>query len=368
MNRIAVIPLVLVCHLASALAQPCPCDCDEDRSVHVHELATGINVALERMNVDRCRAADSDRDAQVEIAELVSGVDAALHGCPPPPPTPTPDMRPSQAELDAARALWADAGYTHYEYRYFLGCFCFGPHDVMLEVLDGKVVEIRDPATGQAIDVPYADLFMTVDELFDLIQSELTTAASLRVEFDAVTGHPTHYSADPRLDVVDEELAVRISNLQPVTNPCSATDDCDDFAEICIVPGGFVGCGVCFDASMACESDTDCSGVGEICEAIGLTPQSCACDPSVRVCKPGCTIDTDCPSGTVCDPDHHCVPKRCSSEESCPTQFACLLPPDSRTGECRRRNCTGPADCPSEGFCVERQCYPRPGRCEVVPP
>ncbi len=368
MSRLSRAILVIVTMACGALAQPCPCDCDDDRRVRVHELATGINIALERMEASRCPAADGDGNSEVEVNELVSGVDAALHGCVAPTPTPVPDGRPTQAELDAARAAWNAAGYTHYEYRYFLGCFCFGPHDVELEVLNGKVVAIRDPATGRDLNVEFADLYLSVDQLFDRIQSDLVGTHRLDVQFDTETGHPTEYSVDPVRELADDELTVRIDNLRPVEGSCTNADECDSFAEICVDPGGFVGCGACFDAMSDCDTDSDCDGEPQICQRIGLKPGSCACDPSVRVCQPGCTTDSDCPFGTTCDPDHHCVPPRCIDDSTCPDNFTCLFAPDARTGSCLRTHCPDLGQCADDGFCVNGRCYPRPGRCGVVPP
>ncbi len=336
--------------------------------MRIHELATGINVALDRMGLDRCPPADANADSRVEISELVAGVDAALYGCDKNPPTPTPESRPSQQDLDAARARWASAGFTHYEYRYNVSCFCPGPHDVVIEVIDDKVVDTRDPENGQPVTVQIPGLLFTVPQLFDRIQSELETADTLRVDFDPDTGHPIEYYVDPVTELADEELWVRITNLQPVDNSCSSAGECDGFAEICIEPGGFIGCGVCFPAMSECEADVSCGGNAQICEPIGLSAQSCACDPSVLVCKPGCQSDAECAPGTACAPDHRCVPVRCNSDESCPPQFVCRLPPDSRTGECLRRSCTSASDCADAGYCVEQQCYTRPGRCEIIPP
>lgn len=360
--------LVVLAVAGMAVAQSCPCDCDDNRAVRIHELQTGVNVALERTDLERCPAADADESGAVEVGDLVSGVNAAMLGCVQPVATPTPIPRITVDELDAARRLWASAGYSHYEYRYRLGCFCRGPNDVIIEVLDGEIVAFRHPDTGKLVNLEFRNLFFTIPELFDRIESEIQTAYRLSVELDQTAGYPIEFSVDPVRQIVDEELWISITDLHPVTDTCSDADACDGFADTCIEPGGFVGCGVCFPPESECNTDDECVGNARICAPIGLNPKTCACDPSVKVCQQGCWTDGDCTVGQSCDPSHHCVAQRCNGDESCPTHFECILPPDSRTGECRRRICGEATDCSANGFCVGLQCYPSPGRCEPIPP
>jgi hypothetical protein len=352
----------------TASAESCPCDCDDNGAVRVHELQTGVNIALERAEMQRCPAADADESGAVEVGDLVSGVNAAMTGCVQPVATPTPIPRLTIDELDDARRLWAAAGYSHYEYRYRLGCFCYGPLDVIIEVLDGDIVAFRDPEAGNLVNVEFRDLFFTVPELFDRIESEIDRAHWLRVVLDETTGYPIEFSVDPVLEIADDELSTSISDLHPIDNTCSDADECDGFADTCVEPGGFVGCGVCFPAEDLCDSDAECGGNAQICAPIGLSAMNCACDPSATVCQQGCWTDGDCSVGQSCDASHHCVAQRCNGDESCPNYFECILPPDSRTGECRRRLCSEAADCSAGGFCVGLQCYASPGRCEPIPP
>jgi hypothetical protein len=64
------------------LSAGCAGDCDGDRAVSISELISGVNIALGRAPVDRCRAMDSDSDGTVSISELIQAVNAALGGCP----------------------------------------------------------------------------------------------------------------------------------------------------------------------------------------------------------------------------------------------------------------------------------------------
>ncbi len=352
--------------LASALAvaipasaQPCPCDCDYDQRVAINELTMSVGISLEREDSGRCLQADGDGDGDVAINELIAGVDSALRGC--------PHRDDESGELAAARARWQSLGLTHYEYRYQVGCFCPPPHDVRIEVLDGEIVAYRD-AAGAIIHPEYTDHLHQVEEVFDIIANAIPIAEQLDVAFSAETGLPDNFYVDYQRLLADDELSLRLGELRDLSQAtCSSSADCDPFDGACIEPGGFVGCGVCFDAQSDCDGDSDCSAAIDICAPIGLDPRSCACDPAVKVCQPGCLGDEACPVGTHCDTDHRCAADRCGDETACPAGFDCLLPPDSRTGACNRRSCTNDADC-GTAFCVNGSCHLAPGRCEIIPP
>ena len=84
--------LALACTLGpgNATAQ-CVGDCNEDGFVRIGELIQGVNIALDRANVDSCPSFDANDDGAVRIGELIAAVGNALDGCPPAPTaTPTP--------------------------------------------------------------------------------------------------------------------------------------------------------------------------------------------------------------------------------------------------------------------------------------
>jgi hypothetical protein len=60
----------------------CVGDCNTNRRVTVDELVLGVNIALERQDIDLCRPFDPSQNGKVEVNELVQGVNNALGGCP----------------------------------------------------------------------------------------------------------------------------------------------------------------------------------------------------------------------------------------------------------------------------------------------
>jgi hypothetical protein len=66
---------------ADELQASCAGDCDGDGEVAVHELVTGVNIALETLPAEECPAADADGSGSVTIDELLTAVGDALRGC-----------------------------------------------------------------------------------------------------------------------------------------------------------------------------------------------------------------------------------------------------------------------------------------------
>jgi hypothetical protein len=84
---------------AAAEAQTvCVGDCNDDGFVFVNELVSGVNIALDRADLDTCPSFDANDSGAVEVNELVTGVNNALVGCPMigPSPTPSDTMGPTE--------------------------------------------------------------------------------------------------------------------------------------------------------------------------------------------------------------------------------------------------------------------------------
>ncbi len=139
---------------------------------------------------------------------------------------------------------------------------------------------------------------------------------------------------------------------------CTAEQACNNGA-FCLVPGGFLGCGICKKGE-GCSADSECSAnTNGICV---FAQSDCTCD-SVPLCHDGCAADGDCGVGEVCASDHHCKPAPCSANADCPTHFSC----DATAKTCARTSCTASSACPG-GHCVGGGCYAEPGSCAFPPP
>jgi hypothetical protein len=136
------------------------------------------------------------------------------------------------------------------------------------------------------------------------------------------------------------------------SNSCDCRSGSDCNGEICVVPGGSAGCGVC-QFPQSCLKDSDCSA-GTVCDTA-----ACSCTGG-KACVPACTSGS-CSVGETCGSDGHCAAQACSSPAQCPAFFDCVLLNGS--SRCERRACTGDSGC-NGGYCVDGGCYGSLGSCQ----
>lgn len=144
---------------------------------------------------------------------------------PTPKPTrvaPTYDVEKAKADLEAARKLWEATGSDDYmiDLRAFLD-LSFVP--TRLTVRDGVVVSVEELRRNRPPIEPGETGIMTVDEMFDDIDSNLRSrpAYSLSAEYDPVHGFPTDYDVSwnypsPEIIVFDAYFGGGFSNYQPL--------------------------------------------------------------------------------------------------------------------------------------------------------
>lgn len=150
---------------------------------------------------------------------------APLAGCPAPaevtPEGGIPEQFPMvtgtpaerSPELDAARQRWDDAGLEGYQMTLARLCFCpspdyTGPFEV--RVAQSKVASVMLNGTG----VP-ADRGVSVEALFELIEDAYKRGAeSVSVSFDPALGYPTSIGIDYSMQMADEEIGYRVSDLR----------------------------------------------------------------------------------------------------------------------------------------------------------
>ncbi len=123
-----------------------------------------------------------------------------------------------QAKLDAARALWEKNGPDKYTFDLAWLCFCPNSGNITrISVENGQIVSAVNPSTGQPVDESYGGRQMTVDELFDWIQTGLDTDSGnvLELSFERDLGYPISASVDWIVGALDDESAFQVSNFRP---------------------------------------------------------------------------------------------------------------------------------------------------------
>jgi hypothetical protein len=356
--------LVGICSLAAFAQAICPSDCNGDGEVRVDELATSINIALQRNALSQCPSSDPDSNGSVGIADLLRGVDAAIHGCPL-DPEPTPTLTDLRTELQRNRELWDGTRLPSHQYNLRRGCFCPPPNFIEVRVVNREVREIVDPDSGEPIEMLDSSFPVTIDDLFDLLDDAIDWADFVDVEYHEY-GSPIRIEIDYNEKAVDDEVSFLLSDLRFYRGgDCRYSSDCDRFDSQCLEPGGVLGCGYCvYQNPRQCTVDDDCKGEG-ICRRYPVPCHLCSGGP-LRTCREDCVSDEECREGESCGGDGHCSAVPCVTSADCIAHFDCAILADASSGVCERRHCGRDADC-DDGFCVGRKCYDQLGRCEVIP-
>ncbi len=114
---------------------------------------------------------------------------------------------PEMERLAEQRALWEAQGLTDYFYDVRLVCFCPSRLGVQVSVLGNQVAAVIDLDTGTTLDATEAQLYRTIDGLFDVLEDAYERDAyDVDVDFDPARGYPTRIFIDYLENVIDEEL------------------------------------------------------------------------------------------------------------------------------------------------------------------
>jgi hypothetical protein len=117
-------------------------------------------------------------------------------------------------ELERNERTWEGARPYAYVYAVERLCYCGwearGP--VRVEV-DGTAALGRTYVdTGEAVPQTLADLFPTVDGLFEMLRDAIEAGAEeIRVEYDPVLGAPVDFWIDYQRQVADEEQGMKVT-------------------------------------------------------------------------------------------------------------------------------------------------------------
>ena len=127
----------------------------------------------------------------------------------------TEPVRGDFSEIADPRERWEAYGLTDYTINQTRQCFCPPPRAYAIVVRDGDVVAVRNPEPPVEQGEMFLEQFMTVDELFDLIESaKQQNPAKLEVSYHPRFGFPTEVDIDISGQIADEELYMTLSDLR----------------------------------------------------------------------------------------------------------------------------------------------------------
>ena len=118
--------------------------------------------------------------------------------------------------LRAARQQWEAEGPARYSVVVRRSCTnCEGGTEfATIVVHDGTRVSATLVESGDPVPAPYVALYLTVPELFDVVEEALDDDAErIIVSYDALFGYPTSIYVDRISDVLNDELGYTAHSL-----------------------------------------------------------------------------------------------------------------------------------------------------------
>ena len=140
-----------------------------------------------------------------------------------------PSHQDALDELAYNRAAWQRYSAGHYQYEFYIDCFCFGRNDFFVEWRDGDMTS-RSPIGDEAI--PIADeVNPRIPALFDTIESAIRAGTLQEVVYNAQYGYPERVSIDPIPGAADDESTYRITNFVVVQSSSSSSSEPQTLSE-----------------------------------------------------------------------------------------------------------------------------------------
>jgi uncharacterized protein DUF6174 len=144
------------------------------------------------------------------LRTLLLGLALAAAGCVNP-------MSPTEEALDDARDKWEDQGIDSYRITVRESCFCpielGGPF--VVTVVRGRIESVVYAGEGADV-VPNERIPLTVDELFDTVETADREAAEVRAEYDPTYGFPATIFVDRIRNAVDDEVYYEARDFQVI--------------------------------------------------------------------------------------------------------------------------------------------------------
>jgi hypothetical protein len=120
-------------------------------------------------------------------------------------------------ELARARARWAAADLQGYSVVQTRICECLPPYRYTLIVEGGRVTDVGYERDAAWPTVAPLDSFLTVDQVFELLERvRQRHPAYWRVRYHPKYGYPTDIFVDIDARIVDDEISLTLSDLQPL--------------------------------------------------------------------------------------------------------------------------------------------------------
>ena len=120
------------------------------------------------------------------------------------------------AALARAEAQWQAQGPKAYRFGINLTCFC-SLRGMGFRVIDGQV---QIPADADAASRSFHEAYGTVEKLFAVIRRALEKGGHrVVVKYDSILGYPIWADLDPRREVMDDELFIRVSGFRTLQAP-----------------------------------------------------------------------------------------------------------------------------------------------------
>jgi len=118
-------------------------------------------------------------------------------------------------ELEDAREKWEDQGIDSYRITVRESCFCpielGGPF--VVTVVRGRIASVVYAGEGADV-VPDERIPLTVDELFDTVETAGREAAKVEAEYDPTYGFPATIFVDRIQNAVDDEVYYSATDFQ----------------------------------------------------------------------------------------------------------------------------------------------------------
>ena len=128
--------------------------------------------------------------------------------------------------ISEPRARWNAYNLNDYAIKQSWSCECFAPNGCDSYIINDTLTDVKykiskDAYFGRSEEDIYKyikHMAITVDEAFDLIDKYKNSADIIEVEYDSKFGYPTKLFIDINIQMADEEIIRRFSNLQKIIN------------------------------------------------------------------------------------------------------------------------------------------------------